>query len=79
MELFLAFIGDLCGVIGGFILGILVHKIWSRWDTIGTLRVDHSDDDGPYLFLELDKPVDFLEQDQRVMFKVNIEDYLPRE
>lgn len=79
MELLLAFLRDFFAIAGGFILGILVHKVWSRWDTIGTLRVDHSDDDGPYLFLELHKPVDSLEQGQCVSFKVNIQDYIPRE
>ena len=45
-----------------FILGVLVGAIFTgivfRLFLVGTLRVDHSDPDGPFLFLELSKRVE---------------------
>jgi len=43
----------------------------------GTLRVDQSDPDGPYLFLELDGNVNVI-QSEYVTFRVRVENYLPQ-
>lgn len=44
------------GVIG-FILGLFFMGYGTVLNTVGMIRVDSSNEDGPYLFLELDKPL----------------------
>lgn len=44
---------------------------------VGYLRVDHSDpDSGPYLFLELTKPMPEIQKQKTVILEVKLEDYL---
>lgn len=59
----------------GFISGI-VHKRKAQLETFGDLRVDRSDPDGPYLFLELDKSPDAFLDRETVTFKVVAKDYI---
>lgn len=47
-----------------------------RKDVMGTLRIDRSDPDGPYLFLELDKPLPSFENDKYVVFRVENENLI---
>lgn len=59
------------GYVTGFIL-----RTRKPAETFGDLRVDRSDPDGPYLFLELDKdPSAFLDR-ETVTFKVVAKDYI---
>lgn len=47
-------------------------------NTIGSLRVDRSDEDGPLVFMEVDPGFrDFTERDV-VILKVKHEDFIPR-
>lgn len=47
-------------------------------NTIGSLRVDRSDEDGPLVFMEVDPEFrDFTERDV-VILKVKHEDFIPR-
>lgn len=63
----------------GFILGGLYSKDKLLHDkTIGSLRVDRSDEDGPLVFMEVDPGFrDFAEMDV-VVLKVKHEDFIPR-
>lgn len=64
-----------------FILGILAGLIISRIlqdKPVGNLRVDHSDPDGPYLFLELHEDPDRLAKHKTVTLRVLFKDFLPR-
>lgn len=63
----------------GFILGGLYSKDKLLRDkTIGSLRVDRSDEDGPLVFMEVDPGFrDFAEMDV-VILKVKHEDFIPR-
>ena len=63
----------------GFILGGLYSKDKFLHDkTIGSLRVDRSDEDGPLVFMEVDPGFrDFTEMDV-VILKVKHEDFIPR-
>lgn len=45
-------------------------------DTAGTLRVDTSDPDGPYLFLELNTPVSEVMKQKQVTLDVNTKSYI---
>lgn len=44
-------------VVVGIIIGFVVSSIIRRKHPVGFLRIDKSDPDGPYLFLELKKSV----------------------
>lgn len=43
----------LCIGVAGFLLGCLITRYALTMKTVGTLRIDNSDLEGPYLFLEL--------------------------
>ena len=45
---------------------------------VGTLRVDCSDEDGPYMFLELGVPIEEIVNKERVMLVVNTKSYISR-
>lgn len=73
MEIFItAIIFMVLGVSTGSVITQLILK--SR--SIGTLRVDNSDPDGPYLFLELETSPDTLEHATYVQMKVNKTNYI---
>ena len=64
-----------------FLLGIVVGTILANIlgpRNIGSLRVDHSDPDSPYVFLEANIPMDEIQKHKRVILDVKIQDYLPR-
>lgn len=66
----------------GVLIGIFIGMVWRgaylKTNAIGDLRVDHSDPDSPYLFLELnnDQSVRTIEQQNYVMLKVKVEDII---
>ena len=65
----------------GFILGGLYSNDKLLHDkTIGSLRVDRSDEDGPLVFMEVDPSFKyFTEMDMDVVIlKVKHEDFIPR-
>lgn len=45
---------------------------------VGTLRVDCSDEDGPYMFLELGVPVEEVINKEKVMLNVDTKSYSSR-
>ena len=58
-------------VLLGFVGGIVFFLIYLAARSIGTLRVDQSDPtEQPYLFLELDKPVESVINEKYVLFRV---------
>lgn len=71
-ALLLFFIGAIVGLLVG--IAIVPTKI------IGTLKIDHSDnDDRPYLFLEMNTSLEKLSKKKCVIMKVDIGDYIPHE
>lgn len=72
MELVMAIIYCLCLLIGGYILGIYHAK----QHPIGTLRVDSSDPDGPYMFLELETDPSVIKKEKYVLLKVDTRSYI---
>ena len=45
---------------------------------VGTVRIDRSDPDGPYIFLELEIPVAKLETKKRALLRIRSENYISR-
>lgn len=61
----------------GILVGIIFIGIVFRLFLVGTLRVDHSDPDGPFLFLELSKRVETVISKKYVVLKVKVKDFIP--
>lgn len=64
-------------LIVGIVIGSIVTNIIYQRAKVGTLRVDSSDlEDGPYMFLEIDKGVGDITSKRQVLLKVNLNSYL---
>lgn len=60
----------------GFVAGWIVRNIFEKTPVSGTLRVDSSDPDGPYLFLELEENIDIVKRKDCITLKVDNSGYL---
>lgn len=66
----------------GALIGIFIGMVWRgtylKTNAIGDLRVDHSDPDSGYLFLELnrDQNIHTIEQQNYVVLKVKVENII---
>lgn len=76
MEIVIFVLGLALGLTLGFILTKYRNK---KSEEVGTLRVDRSDSDGPYLFLELHTDVEEVMRRKKVTFGVNVENYISQE
>lgn len=60
----------------GVSIGILLEKIILHIKKSGTLRIDHSDpQDGPYLFLELEKGIHNISKRHCILLEVKLKNY----
>lgn len=65
------------GFVVGLIVGIIGVAFIFRQKPVGTLRIDTSDPDGPYPFLELPPDGFYTIQNKKyVVLKVNTESYI---
>lgn len=64
-------------VVIGIVIGFVVSSIIRRKHSVGFLRIDKSDPDGPYLFLELKKSVNKIVTQRTVLLEVKREDFIP--
>lgn len=64
-------------VIIGIMIGFIVSSIIRRKHPVGFLRIDKSDSDGPYLFLELKKSINEIVTQKTVLLEVKREDFIP--
>lgn len=62
-------------LVTGFVLGIVVARSKMN-NSIGSLRIDQSDPDGPYLFLELNEPIEYVMSQKKVVMSVEVKDYI---
>ena len=64
----------------GFMVGIVSFLVYLIVRSVVTLRVDQSDPtEPPYLFLELDKPVENIVKEKYVLFKVITKNFISQE
>lgn len=61
----------------GVVLGVFISRLFLKKHTIGTLRIDNSDSDGPYLFLELTTNISSFNKKKQVILNVLDESYIP--
>lgn len=64
-------------VVVGILIGFAVSAIIRQKHPVGFLRIDKSDSDGPYLFLELKKSVNEIVTQKTVLLEVKREDFIP--
>ena len=64
-------------VVVGIMIVFVVSYIIRRKHPVGFLRIDKSDPDGPYLFLELKKSVNEIVTQRTVLLEVKREDFIP--
>lgn len=60
-------------------LGVYIERMRSEPETTGVLKIDTSDPDGPYIFLELNEEVNTIMQQEYVTFKVDISKYVSQD
>lgn len=78
MDWFYILIGLIIYCVGFAAGGFYIKEKFLHGKTIGSLRVDRSDEDGPLVFMEVDPGFrDFAEMDV-VILKVKHEDFIPR-
>ena len=70
-------IGLLCFL--SFSAGIGVTFLYFRRNRIGKLHVETSDPDGPLLFVELHRTIDFVKTRDVVILEVDTENYVSQE
>lgn len=62
----------------GILIGLVIAGIILRpLNSSGTLVIDESDPDSPYLFLESDEPLSSLMKHKRVVYRVERRSYIP--
>ena len=66
------------GVLAGFVIGIipLFISAINKDKPVGDLVVDRSDEDGPLLFLELNVPLNRVEDKEKVELRVVHKNYI---
>lgn len=60
----------------GLALGYIIATNKMSKKTIGALRIDGSDPDGPYLFLELETDPRFIENEEYITLKIIAKNYI---
>ena len=63
------------GIAGGMLGCVLTKSMYSK-KPIGVLRIDSSDPDGPYLFLELETDPNVLKKEKYITLKVDTKSYI---
>lgn len=68
----------------GLALGLILAFIFVRYrrrkeQPVGVLRVETSDPDGPYLFLEIHTGIDDVMRRKQVMLEVSTQNYISHE
>lgn len=64
----------IAGILAATLTGVI--KALRRRKPVGVLRIDTSDPDGPYMFLELSEDVSTIMKAERVTFKVDTTNYI---
>lgn len=79
MEYIVWAISFLIGALLGKWMFSMRQKKMSRREPVGTLVVDRSDPDGPFLFLELGSSVERIEREETVLLRVERRKYLSQD
>lgn len=67
---------ELILLVVGAIIGVTLSCIFRKRKAVGVLRIDRSDSDGPYIFLELKKGVSDIAIHKTILLEVKEEDFI---
>lgn len=67
---------ELIFLLSGIVIGGTIIFLFFNKSIDGVLRIDKSDEDAPYLFLEIKKSVGYLETRKFVRLKVKQENFI---
>lgn len=73
------FIGIVLLFVFGISIGFLIASIMLNHRAAGSLKIDRSDPDGPYMFLELSENVDQIIRSDYITLKVDTKSYISRD
>ena len=76
MDVYTIIFGIVCLVFEAIIFAYFFNLNKKLNRIVGTLRIDSSDPDGPYMFLELSEPVSSILNEEYVTLKVNKKSYI---
>ena len=76
MDIYAIVLGVVCLVFEAIIFAYFFNLNKKLNRIAGTLRIDCSDPDGPYMFLELSEPVSTILNEEYVTFKVDKRSYI---
>ena len=71
--------GMIAALIFGGVFGFLICKLITSEDPVGTLQIETSDPDGPYLFLELSTDPRVIAKRKNVLLKVDMKSYISQQ
>lgn len=60
----------------GIIFAIWISKSKPLTKSSGALRIDSSDPDGPYFFLELTETIDSIRKKRKIILEVDLKNYI---
>lgn len=60
----------------GIIFAIWISKSKPFTKSSGALRIDSSDPDGPYFFLELTETIDSVQKKRKILLDVDLKNYI---
>ncbi len=63
----------------GMVIGCIFSSIVRRSKSVGKLRIDTSDPDGPFMFLELSKGAGDISTKKQVLLQVDLKSYISHE
>ena len=63
----------------GMVIGCVFSSIVQRSKSVGKLRIDTSDADGRFMFLELSKGVGDISTKKQVLLQVDLKSYISHE
>lgn len=63
----------------GVVIGCVFSSIVRRSKSVGKLRIDTSDPDGTFMFLELSKGVGDISSKKQVLLQVDLKSYISHE
>lgn len=63
-------------IFAGVLIGFMVSSVFHQNKSVGVLRIDDSDSDGPYLFLEMIKDLEDVASRKTVVLTVKRKNFI---
>lgn len=60
------------------LLCVILVIVFTRYLLVGSLHIERSDPDGPYVFLELTKDITLFQKRKYIILRIDDKNYIPR-